>query len=341
MEQSRILIIYTGGTIGMIRDSETGSLVPFTLDAMLNKIPTIRELGIGLEAVALKQVIDSSNMTPEVWAELAEIVSEHYAQFDGFVILHGSDTMAYTASALGFMLDGLAKPVILTGSQLPIGLARTDARENLITSLVMASMREGGKPLINEVCVFFEDKLFRGNRTHKFNSENFDAFRSVNYPVLADAGVRLKVHTEHLLSRPNRPFKVQTALSRAVGVIQLFPGIDIAPLADFHMSAGTRGIILETYGSGNGPSSASFLESLKKMDSQGILMVNITQCRGGRVEMEKYATGRSLTEAGVISGRDMTLEAALTKLMHVLATTDEPEIAKVLMQSPLSGEMIA
>ncbi len=339
MKQPRILIIYTGGTIGMIQEVVDGPLVPFTLDAMLRKIPSIRDLGIELHSAELDEVIDSSNVTPEVWVQLAAIIGTNYAAYDGFVILHGSDTMAYTASALSFMLDGLGKPVILTGSQLPIGLVRTDARENLITTLSIAAMHENGVPLLNEVCIFFEDRLFRGNRTHKFNSENFDAFLSVNYPVLADAGVHIKVHTEHLLAKPTGAFRTQTALNTNIATLRLFPGIALTDYAEFFIAKKLEGLILETYGSGNGSTDETFLESLRKMTAAGIVVLNVTQCQGGGVEMEKYATGRALAEAGVLSGKDITLEAALVKMMHVLGISTQLGERKRLLECDLKGEM--
>jgi L-asparaginase len=339
MGKPRILIIYTGGTIGMIQDVATSSLVPFTLEAMLKKIPSILDLGIELYSTSLEQIIDSSNITPLVWVELVETIHANYATFDGFVILHGSDTMAYTASALSFMLDGLSKPIILTGSQLPIGLARSDARENLITSLSIAAMQQDGVPMVNEVCIYFEDRLFRGNRTHKFNTEHFDAFRSVNYPILADAGVQIALHTEHLLAKPSDPFKTNPRLCTNISVLRLFPGMDIRHHIDFYIERKFEGLIIETYGSGNGPTDGQFISGLEKLNQHGILTVNITQCRGGRVDMEKYATGRELAKVGVVSGKDMTIEAAITKMMHVLEYSRDFDARKKLIMRDLKGEL--
>lgn len=339
MQRPRILIIYTGGTIGMIRDVGSGALVPFTLEAMLRRLPSIAELDIDLSSVALKRIIDSSNMSPVIWQELVALIAENYKEYDGFVILHGSDTMAYTASALSFMLSGLEKPVILTGSQLPIGLVRTDARENIITSLMLAAMRKDGKPVINEVCIYFEDRLFRGNRTHKFNAENFDAFRSVNYPALADAGVHLKVHEEHLLPSPEQPFKAMSQLDTSVAVLPLYPGIALRPYAEMFEQQKLRGLVLETYGAGNGPEDKDFLGALKRILDAGTVVVNVSQCRGGMVQMEKYATGRQLMELGVIGGRDITLEAAVTKMMHVFAYNETKGDCKVLLERSMTGEL--
>lgn len=339
MQKPRILIIYTGGTIGMIRDVGSGALVPFTLEAMLRRLPSISELDLELSSVALEKIIDSSNMSPVIWQELVALIAEHYKEYDGFVILHGSDTMAYTASALSFMLSGLSKPVILTGSQLPIGLVRTDARENIITSLMLAAMQKDGRPLINEVCIYFEDRLFRGNRTHKFNAENFDAFRSVNYPALADVGVHLKVHEEHLLPCPTGPFAVMSRLDTSVAVLPLYPGIDLLPYAEIFAQQKLRGLVLETYGAGNGPKDRGFLNALKRILDTGTVVVNVSQCRGGMVEMEKYATGRQLMELGIISGRDITVEAAITKLMHVFAYNETTSDCKALLQQSIRGEL--
>lgn len=339
MNAPRILIIYTGGTIGMIQDAGHGALVPFTLEAMLRRLPAISELGLELDSVSLREVIDSSNMRPAVWQELADIIEERYERHDGFVILHGSDTMAYTASALSFMLCGLAKPVILTGSQLPIGLVRSDARENIITSLMLAAMQEDGRPLINEVCIYFEDRLFRGNRTHKFNAENFDAFRSVNYPALADAGVHLRVHREHLLRNPEPSMRVLSGLETSIATLRVFPGLDIRPYAEMFIANGVKGLVLETFGAGNGPERMDFLEPMRRMTNAGMLVLNVTQCRAGTVQMEKYATGRQLLDAGVLSGADMTVEAALTKMMHVLAHRDMYQDVRAALQQALRGEL--
>ncbi|MBI1287168.1 MAG: type I asparaginase [Flavobacteriales bacterium] len=340
MTQPKVLIIYTGGTIGMIRDEKTGTLKPFHLDRVVKSIPSILELGVEVHAMELDEVIDSSNVTPEIWVELAETIGEYYEQFDGFVILHGSDTMAYSASALSFLLENLGKPVIFTGSQLPIGLPRTDARENLITALSIAAMkRDDGRALIPEVCIYFEDQLYRGNRTYKFNSENFDAFVSRNYPILAEAGVRIRVFEERLLAQSAAPFTVHTTMNTNVAVLQLFPGMRVKPYANMFTENGIELVIIESYGSGNGPTDEDFIGSIRQMVEKDIIILNITQCREGKVEMGKYETSEELLQLGVISGADLTTEAAVTKAMFVLGYTDDKTERKNLLQTPLRGEM--
>ncbi|MDB4655993.1 asparaginase [Flavobacteriales bacterium] len=340
MSESKILIIYTGGTIGMIRDEVSGTLKPFHLKSVIKKIPSILKLGIELHAMELDEIIDSSNVTTETWIELAEIIKDYYDDFDGFVVLHGSDTMAYSASALSFLLENLAKPVIFTGSQLPIGLPRTDARENLITALQIAALRNSlGQPMINEVCIYFEDKLYRGNRTHKFNSENFDAFLSLNYPILAEAGVRINVYEHRLLTQSKEELRVHTAMNTNVAVLKLFPGLNPAPLFNAYKTAGIKAVILESYGSGNGPTDNNFLHGIDELIRAKVLVTNITQCREGRVEMGKYETSDALLNMGVLSGKDLTAEAAITKAMFVLGMDISYEESVELMTTSLRGEM--
>lgn len=326
----------------MIRDEKKGTLKPFRLERMFKSIPSIRELGIEIHAMELEEIIDSSNMTPKVWLELASCIGEHYDTFDGFVVLHGSDTMAYTASALSFLLENLAKPVILTGSQLPIGLPRTDARENLITALEIAAMRNrNGQSLIPEVCIYFEDLLYRGNRTHKFNSENFDAFLSPNYPVLAEAGVKIEVFENRLLAIPEGDFRVHDELNEKVAVLRLFPGLNLKPFVKMFVEEGIELLILESYGSGNGPTDNDFLTQLKHLQENNTLIFNVTQCRQGHVEMGKYESSSDLLDLGVISGEDITVEAALAKAMFVLALGTSKDERIHLMKTPLRGEMTA
>jgi L-asparaginase len=339
-KKPKVLIIYTGGTIGMIRDEQTGTLRPFHLEGVFRTIPSIQQLGIEIHSMELEQIIDSSNVTPAVWSELAGIIGKNYSEFDGFVVLHGSDTMAFSASAMSFMLENLGKPVIFTGSQLPIGLPRTDARENLITALTIAAMRRpDGRSLVPEVCIYFEDRLYRGNRTHKFNSENFDAFQSRNYPILAEAGVRIRIYEERLLAQPDADLVVHATLNTKVATIKLFPGLDLTPYPAMFARTGIEAVILETYGSGNGPTSDSFIGALKEMTDNGILMLNITQCREGKVEMGKYETSEKLLGIGVLNGADLTAEAAITKAMFILGRTANKDERRKMLQKPLRGEM--
>lgn len=324
----------------MIRDEKTGTLRPFHLESVVKSIPSILELGIEVHAMELEEIMDSSNVTPAIWVELAEIIRDYYDQFDGFVILHGSDTMAYSASAMSFLLENLGKPVIFTGSQLPIGLPRTDARENLITALTIAGMkREDGRSVVPEVCIYFEDRLYRGNRTYKFNSENFDAFVSRNYPILAEAGVRIRIFDDRLLPHSTLPLEVHTEMSHRVGVLQLFPGLSAMPYADMFISSGMEAVILESYGSGNGPTRGDLIPALQKLTDHGILVLNITQCREGKVEMGKYETSVALGRMGILSGADLTSEAAITKAMFVLGLTTDNKTRKMLLETPLRGEM--
>lgn len=324
----------------MIQDGANGTLKPFRLARVVKTIPSILKLGIELHAMELDEVIDSSNVTPDTWIELAESIKEYYSDFDGFVILHGSDTMSYSASALSFLLENLAKPVIFTGSQLPIGLPRTDARENLITALQIAALKNNsGNPLINEVCIYFEDKLYRGNRTHKFNSENFDAFLSLNYPILAEAGVHIKVFEDRLLTQSKADLVVHSTMNANVAVLKLFPGLNIEPYNEMFLKTGIEAVIIESYGSGNGPTDHSFLKSVEKMISNNIIVLNITQCREGKVVMGKYETSDALLKMGVVSGSDLTAESAITKTMFVLGETDSYKERCKLLTTPLRGEM--
>lgn len=341
LSKAKILLIYTGGTIGMKKDFETGALRAFNFSKLLQRIPELKQLDCEVETISFDKPIDSSNMNPEKWAKIATIIADNYPLFDGFVVLHGSDTMSYSASALSFMLENLAKPVIFTGSQLPIGDLRTDAKENLITAIQIASLRENGKPVISEVCLYFEYKLYRGNRTTKINAEHFKAFTSPNYPDLVESGVHLKLNSELFLPlKSNLQLKVHKNLDNHVAIIKMFPGISEVVLAAILNIPNLKGIILETYGAGNAPTEDWFIKLLKKAINKGLHIINVTQCSAGSVSMGQYETSTSLKEIGVISGKDITTEAAITKLMYLLGQKIAPNEFKKIFETSLRGEMV-
>lgn len=341
MTQANILLIYTGGTIGMIKDFETGALRAFNFKKLLKRIPELSHLDCNIETVTFEKPIDSSDMNPTYWIQMASIIEENYDDFDGFVVLHGSDTMSYSASALSFMLENLAKPVIFTGSQLPIGDLRTDAKENLITSIQIASLQdEKGKPQIKEVGLYFEYKLYRANRTTKINAEHFEAFNSLNYPPLAESGVHLKIFKENLWQPTGKKkLKVHKQIDDNIALIKLFPGITRSSLEGFLASNTIKAIILETYGAGNAPTEAWFLEFLAEIKQKGVIIVNVTQCSGGRVIMGQYETSVALKKLGIISGKDITTEAALAKLMYLLGRKTSQSEFKTIFETQIRGEM--
>lgn len=333
----KIFIIYTGGTIGMVQD-ETGTFVPFDFELIQKNLPDLSRTDYELTVHSFNPIIDSSNMTPEIWLEMAQLIQDNYDKYDGFVILHGSDTMAFTASVLSFLFEGLQKPVIISGSQLPIGEVRTDARENIMTALEIASAKHNGKSIIQEVCILFDNKLFRGNRSFKYNSAKFEAFRSPNYPVLVEAGIHIKYNFDALIQNTNKELVAHRKLDNHVGVLKLFPGIRPDTIEAI-LSSNVRSIVMETFGSGNTTTEQWFLDLLKKAIKSGKNIVNISQCKVGSVELGRYETSQGLKAIGVLNGYDMTFEAAVTKLMYLQGYSEDQQKVAYWIEKDIRGEL--
>jgi len=336
-KKPHILIIYTGGTIGMVVNYKTSALKTFNFENIYKNIPELKLLNCSISSVSFENPIDSSNMNISYWNKIADFITSQYDKVDGFVILHGSDTMSYTASVLSFMLEGLAKPVIFTGSQLPIGDLRTDAKENMITAIEIASTYKDDKPLIQEVCIYFEYKLYRGNRTTKTSAEQFEAFSSPNFPALAQSGVHLKFNKNIFFYTKKKQFKTTSLKNNNIILIKLYPGITEEVVRHILNTPNLKGVVLAAYGSGNAPTNKWFINLLKNTLKKGIPIIDITQCVAGSVALGKYETSAELLKLGLISGYDITTEAAIGKLLYLLSTNTKD--LKTAFETPLRGEI--
>ncbi len=323
----------------MIKDPVSGALTPFDFHTLYKHIPILENISCKIDSYSFDPLIDSSNMKPAFWIQLAEVIEQNYEQYDGFVVLHGTDTMAYSASILSFMLENLAKPVVFTGSQLPMGVIRTDGRDNFINAIEIAVAKNGDSPMIPEVCICFENNVMRGNRTSKFNAENFNAFLSGNYPLLAKVGVHIKYFEQYILKARNGNLKVHKKLEQDVAILKLFPGITENVVKSILAIKGLKGVILETYGAGNAPTDQWFLDDLLNAIKSGITIFNVTQCKGGSVEMGKYETSVHLESIGVIGGYDITTESAIAKMMYLLGKGYSGQELGRFLQTPLAGEL--
>lgn len=340
MERGTVLIIYTGGTIGMVVNSETGAMQPLNFDQISEQVPELKKFKFRLDTISFEKPLDSADIGPDIWVKIASIINDNYDNYDGFVVLHGTDTMAYTASALSFILRNLSKPVILTGSQLPIGVLRTDGKENIITAIEIAAAKEKGMAIVPEVCIYFENKLFRGNRTTKINAENFRAFQSANYPPLAEVGISIKYNRDAILPCvSNLPLEFYSNFDNHIAILKLFPGMNRAFIDSILGISGLKGLILETFGSGNAPAEEWFLKRIRRAVESGIIVLDITQCNTGSVMLGRYETGRKLYEAGVIGGFDITTEAATTKMMNLFGRHNNTEDIKRELNISLAGEI--
>lgn len=335
----KVLIIYTGGTIGMAEDSESGALVPLNFEHLSSQIPELKKFDIKLSVRSFPDPIDSSNMSPGAWVQIAEMIRGEYHQYDGFVILHGTDTMAYTAAALSFMLENLSKPVILTGSQLPIGTLRTDGKENLVTAIEIAGAQENGVALVPEVAIYFEYRLLRGNRTRKYNTEHFDAFQSPNYPVLAEAGIHIQYNRLAIRRPGNGQLIVHNEFESGIFILKLFPGIRTELIRSIAESPVLKGLVLETFGAGNAMTDPAFIAVIMSLTARGIPVMDITQCYGGAVMLGRYETSVQLRDAGVISGADISTEAAVTKMMLLLGRGLRGKELEAGLKADLAGEI--